>query len=375
MSRTKIEAQESFIATLRGLNRRDGNYEAQVRAHCLGVLKRLSSAKYYRAGSNVPAYGLSIATKRTAVTRYRNAIREAFGDHHPALKYLKLKDADQDAIHSADRQRIATQHDARRPLDVDTHVDRARFVLENLGDCKPLEIAAALIAVTGRRPLEVLQDLTGHDFRPVDGSPDPTLFDVSIDDRWTILFGGQRKTRGAESARTAPYEIPVLVEPALVFAAIAHIRLEYPTTGMTATQIGDRAWKNLGYYCKGRFPSQISAGYRDRDGADLSPKDLRAAYACVAYERYAPRRLSWNAYTARILGHSELDLLTSFSYDVFYPYGNKGEYARETAAAARATLAALERKLAAEPIENVAVVAGIKATIASVRERLGESHG
>jgi hypothetical protein len=97
---------------------------------------------------------------------------------------------------------------------------------------------------------------------------------------------------------------------------------------LTPDQVGNRAWKNLGKYAKGQYADQyVERGYRDRDDAPLNPKDLRAAYAAAAWHLFAPRRVSINPYYARILGHSEDDVLTSFSYDVFYVWGEAKEHA------------------------------------------------
>jgi hypothetical protein len=55
----------------------------------------------------------------------------------------------------------------------------------------------------------------------------------------------------------------------------------------------------------------------------MMPKDLRAAYATIAWEWFAPPHIAQSAYNARILGHSELDLVTVQSYIDFYPLGHK----------------------------------------------------
>lgn len=383
MSKSQIEDVDSLIDALLMLDPKAASYKASVRAHCLGALSRLSTAKFAKAGDNVPRYGLTLTSKRRAISRYRNAIRERLGADHLALDYMKLKESDQESVHAADRTNIVSRHHGRRPLDVDRHIEIARAVLQRAarepvdfstkdGGTPPLEIAAALVAVTGRRPLEVLQDLHADgDFKPVP-TVDPTLFDrtVPAKSRWTILFGGQRKTRDAEGAQSAPYEIPVLVEPSLVLTALAILRKRFDCVGMTSEQVGDKAWKNLGKYAKGEFASQESAGYTDRNGDTLNPKDLRAAYATCAYEMWAPRKVSWNAYTSRILGHSEMDLLTSFSYDVFFPWGSKKDYEREAQQAAQDTIAALKRSLKTEHDERTRLK--IEKDIHAVSKRLEE---
>lgn len=393
MGKSRVENPEGFIADLRELEkrRRHEGYVASVRARCLGELSRLSTARFTKAGSVEPQYGLSLTSKRRAISRYRNAIREAFGEKHIALRWMRLTDKKQNEYHADDRKKIVAAHNARRPLDVDRHVSIARTVLEKLaneplvvptdrrgttlrGYVSPLEAAAAVIAVTGRRPSEVLRDTaplpeSGFDFALVPKVA-ADLFDAGIRPQyhWAVLFSGQRKTRGSDAARLEPYQIPVLVEPELVLAAIARIRARFPVQDLTDVQVQDKAGKNVGKYAKGEFQEQIAPGYRDRGGDPLSPKDLRAAYATCVYEKYAPRSLSWNAYTSRVLGHSANDLLTSMSYDEFYPYGAARPYREEVAASAREAIASLERQR--DFTDDDGARAKIDADIAAIRSKL-----
>lgn len=383
MAANQLERTDDFVARLRAIPVRK---LASIRATCIaeiGYLKK--TGKFYKAGSATRQAGLALSTVRRAISRYRNAIREQLGETHPALDYMRLKDDDQTEIHDRDRQNVVTRHAARRPLDVDRHIAIARSVLTRPAPARGekgastylLELAAAVIAVTGRRPLEVFQDLTPKgDFRPAK-TPDTDLFDRSVSKahRWTVLFAGQRKTRDSENAQTEPYQIPVLVEPELVLNAIETLRSRYNVQDLTPDQVGGRIWKNLGAITKGGvyaeragFPTLASPGYQDRHGEPLTPKDLRAAYACAAWSLFAPPRMSLNAYFARILGHSELDLVTSFSYDVFYPWGEAKGYDRASHDAALDTLAELEKELARE--DNETIRARLADRIALVRERL-----
>lgn len=376
MARAKIEAPEELIEKLAALDPSAGDYVSRVRAHCLGALTRLSLKKYSTVDGS-PKTGLSLTSKRRAISRYRVAIREVLGDHI-ALKYMRLKDTDQDSVHDADRKRVVKQHRSRRALNVARHIEIAREVLSRaVGDTPPLEVAAALIAVTGRRPSEVLRDLTPHgDFTERTGKYDDILFDASVKEhnRWSIVFHGQRKTRDSESARGA-YEIPTLVEPSLVFRALRFLRSVYSQANKTDEQISSNTSSHLGKYAKGGhhgFATQKSPGYSDIDGLPLNPKDLRAAYATCAYELFAPRNVTWNAYCSFILGHTEQDILTSFSYDVFYPHKAKSDYDKKLRDAAKETLRSLQRSLQNERDE---VKRGyIEEKITSVQERLQRSR-
>jgi len=338
---------------------------AHIRAICLGERNFLKNAKFVKRGldpkDEANKSTLAIATRHKLLTRYRAAIVERFGPDHPALEYMVLSDEEQDARNEHTRATIVAKHTSRRPIDADAHIGKAIEILEavlNGGTLPALKIAAALIAVTGRRPIEILQC---GEFKKAK-APDTTLFDSSIapKKRWALVFAGQAKTRGADSAQNEPYEIPVLAPPALIQTVFTALRKRYNLQGLTSEQVGNRTSKELGQYAKEVF--------RDREGGTIGPKQLRAAYATIAYEFYAPEKLSWNVYTARILGHSVNDLVTSFSYDQFYPVGSKREYDRAIRNATRETLDALREQRRREPDETRAGY--IDEKIANVTERL-----
>lgn len=321
---------DGFLAKLAARGRRD---VAGIRALCLGERNFLKNAKYVKRGDDPDdkrsETTLALTSRHKLLTGYRNAIRERFGENHPALDYMVLSDAEQEERNAAGREAVVARHVDRRPISPDTLIELARESLINRTSIPALAIAAALIVVTGRRPIEIL--LTGN-FKKV-RKPDASLFDGTVKKRFSVLFSGQAKTKGAENAQNEAYEIPTLIDPSLIVDAFKYLRRRYNCEGLTPQQVGNRAWKELGKYAKAR--------YRDRDGLAIKPSELRAAYATIAYERLAPMKTSWNAYTARILGHSTNDLVTSFSYDQFYPIGSKREYDREIRSATRETLDAL----------------------------------
>jgi len=84
----------------------------------------------------------------------------------------------------------------------------------------------------------------------------------------------------------------------------------------------------------------------------MMPKDLRAAYATIAWEWFAPPHIAQSAYIARILGHSELDLVTVQSYIDFYPLGHKRDFQRAHRAGLRDAINQLAQLTQAEPDER-----------------------
>lgn len=307
---------------------------ARIRGLCLGERNYLKSARYVKRGDDADDANarttLSMTRRHAIITRYRKAIVTEFGPSHPALKYMRLSDEEQNARNDADRKRVVKQHHDRRAIDVDAHVSKAKQILQEAceGMHAALRVAAALIAVTGRRPIEIL--LTG-------------TFEAQSD-KYALLFSGQAKVKSDDNPHAKPYVIPTLIEAALVLKAFEMLRKRYNVQGMTPQQVGNRAWKEVGKYAK--------ADYADKEGEPITPSELRAVYATIAYEMHAPERYSWNAFTAKILGHSTFDLVTSLSYDQFFPHRSKRAYTTAIRHALRETIADMQARYEREPDER-----------------------
>jgi hypothetical protein len=132
----------------------------------------------------------------------------------------------------------------------------------------------------------------------------------------TLVFDGQAKTRGAVTAHTAPYPIPVLAEPQLVLDAFARLRDIYDCANLTNEQVHNEQVHNR---TSKTLNDHVAQFFSDDAGTAMMPKDLRAAYATIAWEWFAPPHIAQSAYFARILGHSELDLVTVQSYRLLSP--------------------------------------------------------
>lgn len=264
------------------------------------------------------AEGRALTSFRRLVSRYRVAIAAAHGRDHPSLTVFRLSERDQETVQAEYRKTVMARHTARRPLHIGNLVATARSILDRaIADPRhvpPLELAGALIALTGRRTIEVIRDRTrAGDFQPAKLNRRERKA-LGVDDGFALIFYGQRKRK---TAPVEPYAIPTLTRAHDVVAGVMTLRMRRHVQMQTDEEAGSASWL-LGKYCAGVLPTQISPGYFDEHGLPLTPKDLRAAYALACYESFAPRHVSRNAYYARILGHGENDLTTSLSYDVFY---------------------------------------------------------
>jgi hypothetical protein len=239
---------------------------------------------------------------RVALTRYRAAAREIFGDGHPIIAMLHASNNDMEAIKAVERRLVFEQHSNLRPIDPDFFVDKARSLLYS-GRYYPT--FAGLLLVTGRRPAEIA---FSADLRPVKGRAD------------ALLFSGQLKGRESENARLDPYEIPLLADADDVLEAFDFLR-QYRTFEDVA-DVNRKTGKELNVAVRAAFNNQDALnGYQ--------PKELRAVYAESAYDYLDDRSISKAAYFAQILGHSAGDIITANSYMKFYIIGKFNQAHRD----------------------------------------------
>jgi len=279
------------------------------------ILKRYR----YADGGEWKTYSLS--GMKNVLTIYRKAVRDRLGEVHPAFKYLRLSNDDMEEYREDYREKVAEDHVNLRPIDDEALSAKALDIAKRATAVDPLELVAALLLLTGRRTVEILKTAT---FSPVST-------------RHSVFFAGQAKRRELE---VPDYTIPVLAEPELVLSSMETLRSRLDTTELTNQQLHNRYSKYIG--------RAVSRTFADDTGVPLIPMELRKAYATTAYAWYCPDAISMNAYFARILGHSPLDLFTSMSYVLFYPVGQKREFLSDHSHALRDAIAAQEAALAAE---------------------------
>lgn len=271
------------------IERLAGKPEKTQRMIALSELSRIHRRKHPDGSPYAPT------TNRRLITEYRTAIREALGEDAPLLSTFRYSPARvaEYKQHQAEQRNI--QHENQRPLNASKHVDAATFLLGytlNRHWSVPAAIVG-VIALTGRRPYEVA--CVGQ-------------FDPDPDNDQQILFAGQTKTRDTDRA-VESYTIPVLARRDLVLDAVGRLRaaLDPETPNKTYSQ---RWGKEVAEHAKRNF--------HDTEGQPIVPRELREAYASVAYDRYAPRTSTAVHYYNQILGHKELDLDTSLFYFAFY---------------------------------------------------------
>jgi len=298
----------AFIARLRAL---DKSETKSIWGLCMaekGVLKRT---------------GHAITSQRRVLTEYRNAVRKQVGVTSPALAYLQLSLDDMEGLRDEYLATVIESHTNLRPLDAVFVVERATSIVKEPRTHKVQEVVAALLLLTGRRVTEIWKTAEFH----------------PSDKKKTVYFLGQLKTKENEAAPA--YLIPILAEPAIIMAALDNVRARADCTDLDNDAVHNRYSKPVN--------AATALHFADDNGVKLTPKDLRAAYAAIAYGWYAPVTITTSAYYARSLGHSPLDLITSLSYEIFYLKGQKRAYVADYRWSLDVAMALQEDAFDAEP--------------------------
>lgn len=241
----------------------------------------------------------SKATTISYITKYRNAIREAYGDEHPILRIAAGSPELYDEARRIKMEKIANKHNS---LIVFKNYEEVMSICrEALTSNNPMVIAVGLMGTTGRRPYEI--------FTQAILSPAPYAQGVS---KWSVLFSGQAKTKQGEGTKYGiTYEIPVLEKSSIVLRAYEKLR----------ESAQGKKWLGMNV---DEFTADARLPLRDRvnnmfghlwPAAEIPrPYGLRHLYAELAYRNFAPPHVTKNSYFAAILGHNNNDLETSLSY-------------------------------------------------------------
>ncbi|MFD9744743.1 protelomerase family protein [[Kitasatospora] papulosa] len=240
----------------------------------------------------------AMTTNRSLISGYRNVLRAELGEDAPVLEKFKHS-ADHVAEYRQHQQkRREERHRNQRPLKEQEHIERALALLSYTAKVRwsNATAIAGVVALTGRRPYEV----------GCVGGFEPDSADVV-----RVMFSGQTKTRETECVDT-PYSIPVLAERDLVLETVARIR-ENVDPALDNKTYSQRFGKEVGIAAKRTFT--------DAEGQPVTPRELREAYAAVAYRKFASPNISEVQFYNDILGHQGDMNATLFYFD-FYLIGN-----------------------------------------------------
>ncbi|GAB4361504.1 MAG: hypothetical protein Fur0042_31030 [Cyanophyceae cyanobacterium] len=305
---------------------------------------KLSSAGYYK---NLRTLLLSAGKNAELVDRH-DATGQIIGTklQHRALRWIGLTPEEWDRRNGTARilERLTPQHH-KYPIDPLQYLTVADQLLDAT---RWSEIAAALVAATGRRPVEVIA--RGQ-------------FKVGPGDR--LQFIGQAKKRG----QTPQLTIAPLLPAERVVAAVARLRAT-PAVAKVLAECGDdngavdrRCNASINRAVRNHF-SEVLAPRQMGPRSRVNCQGLRAAYAVLVVQRDCPEASPAEAmlYAARQLGHfveedtpndrDLLHLLTTLGYTDYQVAGPVPHWP-----VAAATGAIAPKEPASETAAQVAIAA------------------
>lgn len=269
-------------------------YRKSVNALCKAEIA------YMRKQLQTDSDDYSVQTLHRYISDYRNAVRNEFkgqtmpdmyGDSrgykvktHIAVKYLSMTKAEKEARkqRDIDSKNQYTDIDTGGRLIIANPQDLITIANQTLKESTDyFKIVAALLAVTGRRPIEILH--TGN-LTPATKNPQQ------------CTFTGQAKTRESEHARGA-FDIYTLAPPKLVCEALARIRKMKQYKDLSHRHIESRTSGTLGVKVRDLFGDVLAIN------GVITPKSLRGIWVNVAHHIFKPMSID-SVFATNQLGHA-----------------------------------------------------------------------
>ncbi len=225
---------------------------------------------------------VTLSQQRVPMTETRNAIREEFGEDHIALVTMNFTEQQWRTMNGSIIDRVQHRNEQVQIIeDPEAIVVKA---LELLASSYWYDLAAGLVAVTGRRSTEILSTAT-----------------FTEKSAYSVMFSGALKRRGEKV--NLSFEIPTLVPAQLVIAAQLRLReslqvSELDTPKIINDRYGAAVVKAVNYHFTGLVPP--------RDGEDLYTHLFRSVYGAIATHWYCPQTVAVQEFKAHIQGHFQV---------------------------------------------------------------------
>lgn len=222
---------------------------------------------------------------KTALTTYRNALRDIVDDH-VALGYMKLSKDESLKLKLEYNKLISDRQRNIRAIDnVDEYLLFAESLLASTSYVTQL---LGLAALTGRRTSELL---CTAEFEPIDD--------------FSVMFKGQLKSKGRGDVK--PYPIPLLAPASVVIPALERLQSGRPELKGNPTLAKNRTGKPISQKMKKLFPKFL--------GDNPQGRDLRRAYGAIAFHMSdRENEITKQKFISDVLGHGVDDNLTGGSY-------------------------------------------------------------
>ena len=227
----------------------------------------------------------TINSVKAALTPYRNALR-LIDVKHPALALMRQSPQElAEAKRAYNRDVSNRQRSIRKITDVDGYLTMAESMLSAT---HYIDRLLGLAALTGRRTSELL--CTAQLERVND---------------YEAIFTGQLKTKGRESDA---YPIPLLSDFDTINSALIALQREQKDLRGDPTKAKNRTGKAISVRMRRDYFTKYL-------GADLIGRDLRRAYAAIAFAVSGLEgEITSQKYASDILGHGADDNTTGGAY-------------------------------------------------------------
>lgn len=231
---------------------------------------------------------------------------------HLVIKTLKPTLDEWDERNLPTKQNAAIKADGKLPLYPEPFVLKASSLLDS--DHWPT-LSAALIALTGRRPTEVVW--CGR-------------FEAASD--YTLMFSGQLKKGNVE---TPSFEIPTLIEANRILDALFRLsripKIIEIRALPEAVLAGNASNKMINDQVRRHFSGLLEAPPRNDGTTKLSGSNLRAAYGKIATYFYCPPTAEPIFYCGKVLGHQTDNyqaeaLATTIHYFTYRIVDDRGDF-------------------------------------------------
>lgn len=236
-------------------------------------------------------------TQHKYFTHYRNSLKDldlpdTFLSAMLSIFKLSTEDSDARSFHRDSVIDLKANNVAL--FDLPVFLTTCNEFLLNLHQ-DPYTLVIGLMGLTGRRPIEILKTAQ-----------------FKYHDPHHLLFSGQAKTKNSPHAQSS-YVIPVLAEPTLIIEALKKVRSHFPLSHWHNNQVisifSPRLIRKVRPLRSCLFP---------HEHISLTCRSLRSLYVTTAYHLFnIATKASFNAFAAKVLGHSHLDKNTANSY-TFY---------------------------------------------------------
>lgn len=207
------------------------------------------------------------------------------------LSLMRLAPSESSEYKIQQKDAIVRDLDATRGRRAIVNVDRYVEIAENmLTATSYIKRILGLCALTGRRTIEIGCTAV---FEKIDSNH--------------VRFTGQAKTR--QRIDIGPYVIPTLCDSDTAIDVLQSIRDAQPDLPANPDLFHNRCVNALNSAAK-----EMAECFSDNRAKS---KDMRAAYAEIAWLLFDERRTGKALYFSRILGHGAQDIATAQSYDDF----------------------------------------------------------